>query len=194
MKSVFKAFAPIFFLAVTSQAHASVIVEPAIGPLGDGDQISFGENIKGLPTATPGFTYQWNFSISESSFVLISESDTISRKRGLTSNPISGGELSLFHVGDPNVIAEVPILPAGSLTQSATLGVPDGVLLTSPGDYYFQILGNFSNPSSIVADITGSISVTSAVPEPSTWAMMLLGFLGVGFLAYRRKNGTLRLA
>jgi len=25
------------------------------------------------------------------------------------------------------------------------------------------------------------------VPEPSTWAMMLLGFLGLGFMAYRRK-------
>jgi hypothetical protein len=30
--------------------------------------------------------------------------------------------------------------------------------------------------------------VLTAVPEASTWAMMLLGFLGVGFMAYRRKN------
>jgi hypothetical protein len=30
----------------------------------------------------------------------------------------------------------------------------------------------------------------SAVPEPSTWAMMILGFAGVGFMTYRkRKNG-----
>jgi hypothetical protein len=28
----------------------------------------------------------------------------------------------------------------------------------------------------------------SAVPEPSTWAMLLLGFAGVGFMAYRRKS------
>ena len=28
----------------------------------------------------------------------------------------------------------------------------------------------------------------SAVPEPSTWAMMILGFFGVGFMAYRRKR------
>jgi hypothetical protein len=26
------------------------------------------------------------------------------------------------------------------------------------------------------------------VPEPSTWAMMILGFAGVGFMAYRRKS------
>jgi hypothetical protein len=32
------------------------------------------------------------------------------------------------------------------------------------------------------------------VPEPSTWAMMILGFAGVGFMAYRRRNGALRLA
>ena len=28
----------------------------------------------------------------------------------------------------------------------------------------------------------------AAVPEPSTWAMMILGFAGVGFMAYRRKS------
>lgn len=40
--------------------------------------------------------------------------------------------------------------------------------------------------------ITGEITVTSvsAVPEPATWAMMLLGFSGVGFLAYRRRSGA----
>jgi CHRD domain len=30
--------------------------------------------------------------------------------------------------------------------------------------------------------------VLAAVPELSTWAMMLLGFAGVGFMAYRRKS------
>ena len=27
-----------------------------------------------------------------------------------------------------------------------------------------------------------------SVPEPSTWAMLLLGFAGIGFMAYRRKS------
>ena len=37
---------------------------------------------------------------------------------------------------------------------------------------------------------------TTAVPEPSTWAMMILGFFGVGFMAYRRKGNqpAVRLA
>ena len=32
------------------------------------------------------------------------------------------------------------------------------------------------------------LGVTAAVPEPSTWAMLLLGFAGLGFMAYRRKS------
>jgi hypothetical protein len=44
--------------------------------------------------------------------------------------------------------------------------------------------GNSSDP------LTGSLTISAAVPEPSTWAMMILGFLGVGFMAYRRKNQT----
>jgi hypothetical protein len=33
----------------------------------------------------------------------------------------------------------------------------------------------------------------ASAPEPSTWAMMLMGFAGLGFMAYRRRN-TLRIA
>lgn len=40
-----------------------------------------------------------------------------------------------------------------------------------------------------------NLTVTAAVPEASTWAMMILGFAGVGFMAYRRKSGVaMRLA
>jgi PEP-CTERM motif len=41
-----------------------------------------------------------------------------------------------------------------------------------------------------------SDSVIAPVPEPSTWAMMILGFFGLGFMAYRRKSPAtgLRLA
>jgi hypothetical protein len=33
-------------------------------------------------------------------------------------------------------------------------------------------------------------AVAPAVPEPSTWAMMILGFFGVGFMAYRNRKPT----
>jgi hypothetical protein len=34
----------------------------------------------------------------------------------------------------------------------------------------------------------------AAVPEPSTWAMMILGFAGIGFMAYRRKSKSALMA
>jgi hypothetical protein len=40
----------------------------------------------------------------------------------------------------------------------------------------------------------GEADLTTAVPEPATWAMMLLGFAGIGFMAYRRKSKPLMAA
>ena len=40
----------------------------------------------------------------------------------------------------------------------------------------------------------GGRAVTGAVPEPSTWAMLLLGFAGIGFMAYRRKSKAALMA
>jgi hypothetical protein len=33
-------------------------------------------------------------------------------------------------------------------------------------------------------------NIAAGVPEASTWAMMILGFLGLGFLGYRRSSGS----
>ena len=44
---------------------------------------------------------------------------------------------------------------------------------------------------------TGSVAgdtIVAGVPEPSTWAMMILGFAGIGFMAYRRRKGALVVA
>ena len=56
------------------------------------------------------------------------------------------------------------------------------------------------SPTEILVDVTGDAPLVgdklildvntggvAAVPEPSTWAMMILGFAGIGFTAYRRK-------
>jgi hypothetical protein len=52
-----------------------------------------------------------------------------------------------------------------------------------PGDF---AVGNFQfGNTSTSFDVT---SIAEAVREPSTWMMMLLGFAGLGFMAYRRKS------
>jgi hypothetical protein len=41
----------------------------------------------------------------------------------------------------------------------------------------------------------GAFNDPPSVPEPSTWAMLMLGFAGIGFLAYRRRTqGHFRFA
>jgi hypothetical protein len=40
----------------------------------------------------------------------------------------------------------------------------------------------------IFQNVTLDQTQVAAVPEPSTWAMMVLDFGGLGFLAYRRKD------
>ena len=82
-----------------------------------------------------------------------------------------------------------------------------GSSITSSGDQVFGSEGNgviqfngtftsisWTNPSfeNWYGFTVGTFA--SAVPEPSTWAMLLLGFLGVGFVAYRRKDGAVRFA
>ncbi len=45
------------------------------------------------------------------------------------------------------------------------------------------------------AQVDASLAVSiAAVPEPSTWAMMILGFLGMGFIGYRRRSTVFRVA
>ena len=53
------------------------------------------------------------------------------------------------------------------------------------GGYLSGSLGFWGVCSQCVAD--GTITI-SAVPEPSTWAMMILGFVGLGIMGYRRKH------
>jgi PEP-CTERM motif len=46
---------------------------------------------------------------------------------------------------------------------------------------------NFQADTGLLSGTSVIGTVTTSVPEPSTWAMLLLGFAGVGFMAYRRK-------
>ena len=47
-----------------------------------------------------------------------------------------------------------------------------------------------TGPDTFVDGTPGTPGTFSAVPEPSTWAMMLLGFAGLGFAGYRKaRNG-----
>jgi hypothetical protein len=73
---------------------------------------------------------------------------------------------------DPNA----PIISLGSFGEVATVNPSTGVVET-------VLLSGLSAPH-------GLDFIPFAVPEPSTWAMLLLGFAGLGFLGYRHSRAA----
>ncbi|MCY7279394.1 MAG: PEPxxWA-CTERM sorting domain-containing protein [Sphingomonas bacterium] len=77
--------------------------------------------------------------------------------------------------------------------QSANLGFTQlngADLFTGPGSNPTFNLGTFNLSGGFTAGpavLTISRAAVSAVPEPGTWAMMLIGFGAIGFAARRRR-------
>lgn len=81
-----------------------------------------------------------------------------------------------------------PISPGNGYYDTAAKAfafgaTPSTFTLTSASTVNFSIFDDF------LGDNTGGISLdVSAVPEPATWAMLILGFSLTGFAARRRRN------
>jgi hypothetical protein len=101
---------------------------------------------------------------------------------------IFGGVAETATIGfGTDVFADLNIEATGlGFTQYAGADLFTG----NPADPEF-VLGTFTLPSIVTGTSFLTISEVAAVPEPSTWAMMILGFAGVGCMAYRKKrNGS----
>lgn len=79
-----------------------------------------------------------------------------------------------------------------TLNTGSTMTLGDFPNVNQPDDPAGYLFGlNIAGASSIkfsTTDTAFEFAFTSPVPEPSTWAMMILGFCGMGYLAYRRRN------
>jgi len=80
--------------------------------------------------------------------------------------------------------------PSPNFTNAAAFGYTDFSSLVLATGSSSTIAFSFSEPQSFWRLDNVTVSV-AAVPEPSTWAMMILGFAGIGFMAYRRNKPTL---
>jgi hypothetical protein len=98
----------------------------------------------------------------------------------------SSGSGDTFGIDDMTLDVPAGYVSGGALSGSSTF---DSTTIASlgftPGTYVFS--WNSSGVGAAVADDSITVEVGSAVPEPSTWAMMCLGFAGLGFLAYRKR-------
>jgi hypothetical protein len=118
-------------------------------------------------------------------------------KSGPASTSFSITSASFFQVGGNLSVNQAGItVTNGVVTSLAAQGSADA--FTTDGTV-FQLTDNVHPGFDFALDsqeeegsISGKIVVgapmVAAVPEPSTWAMMILGFCGVGFMAYRRKD------
>ncbi len=92
---------------------------------------------------------------------------------GLTLNQVGGG------VGGSGIVFHLTDAEAAAL--NATLAANAGAEVFTVGATFANAQGG--------NDVIQAIQLTTAIPEPATWALMILGFLGVGLMAYRRREG-----
>jgi hypothetical protein len=81
---------------------------------------------------------------------------------------------------------------ANDASIPASINTPFSVNLPGSGEFFY--LYNGARQIQLGLDVS-SLTV-AAVPEPSTWAMLLIGFAGIGFAGYRksRRCGSSALA
>jgi len=96
--------------------------------------------------------------------------------QGISTDPSTGGEY-FISLGNGLYGMEIYFDPTTLFAGQTTLIDPQSFVTLSAEPTGFTV--------------SGTLVISTAVPEPSTWAMMILGFFGAGFMAYRRKSASI---
>jgi hypothetical protein len=205
-----------FVLAVSSRANAYVVTyspglngplgnqvtfdglpalsPPAVGP-GNGNFTSNGVTFQGtglvVNGTNPNFYAAPAGDNSNYMAVLGGRSETLSYASLMSEFGLFWGSIDSFnHLTFLNTND-----PGFSLTISgsdlpAPPPIPFGDQANSASNQYVTITGLPAFNEVVFTSDQNAFefdNVAAAVPEPSTWAMMILGFLGLGYLTWRRK-------
>jgi PEP-CTERM motif len=113
------------------------------------------------------------------------------------SSPVTDPVLAIVSLGQPgitasfNFTASEPFVllgggPSSTWAGQALTRVGD-IVYGAEGNGLVQFMGAFSSLTWTNPVFEDYYAVTvGSVPEPSTWAMMALGFAGLGFVGYRK--------
>jgi hypothetical protein len=184
----------LFFLASASASYADVFNFDFNGP-----------SVSGTGTFTGSLQSPGVYDITAASGSITDSADSPSTYTisGATTSPDFGSADNLLYFpAGPNSNQGYANTSSYLDTGGITLSTFGGVIFNL---YDFQnaygLANSTDDPSGglggpPINEAIDNFSVTAAVPEPSTWAMMILGFFGLGFMAYRRKQSgpSLRLA
>lgn len=121
---------------------------------------------------------------------------------GPSFSDITAGDLSLSSISDLTgiffgvraKISDVSLWTAGGTLVATDSSMADGVTFddVSIGEYVVKLSGkvlNHKKPGLYFGGFAVTSAVTSAVPEPESYALMGAGLLAVLFLSRRRNNG-----
>jgi hypothetical protein len=204
MISIKSAFLGVLLAGGISAGHATVVITAGSGGGNPDENILFKTNQVG--TTVSGFgnntNTQMNFTSSDILTVSSAGQADIKAQDGGFNN------LSFLSATAGTGFTDLlfNITQAANTTNTVMFSFADQFANPAPGGTGTFTLGNGSNFFRVTASggevITlGSFTTTAdvtdfqqvrvtvgAVPEPSTWAMMILGFAGVGFMAYRRRG------
>jgi hypothetical protein len=187
MKSILLAGALALAVGATP-AHAAQINVENIGAV-------FNQSLALPAQDTPGsgiaFAEFFEFTLPVTETVTVSMSDSATG-----GGRIIGGVLSLNDFTSSALVS--PFQPMGALIESSALNnVLGGQEATVSPDVltagsYFAELSGVSGGSPIHIAVDGTITALST-PEPSTWAMLLLGFACLAWAGVRRKSARFAL-
>jgi hypothetical protein len=176
--------------AVASTAHAADQI--TVENIGSVFNQSLALPAEDTPGSGIGFEQYFEFTLPVAETVTLSVSDS-----GIGNLRIVGGELSLntFTLTGP----VSPFIPLGALIDSDALvnviGGQEATVapnLLGAGAYFAEVSGvSGGSPIHLAIDgtITGVTGVGStATPEPSTWAMLVLGFAGLAWAGFKRRG------
>ncbi len=197
-----------------AQADAAVIYDnlsaSSSGADGVSAEIGFGSLYDSFSTGTSGF------GLNQIQVLLGGNPDAGALQVSLLSDNNIAPGLFLANIGTVSDSQLSSTLAVFTFTLSAP------ILLAANTRYWVELSDNASTPTSAVwswsFDTSGvgvageyfansccisanpgngpyQMSVSGSVPEPSTWAMMLIGFAGIGVAAYRRsKRASAKIA
>ena len=164
-------------LLMPTVGHAAIV-----GSLGIDPNLNVGRTITGGGT----FDDQYTFTLDNP--------ETITIVAILNTYPLGPGSSAFIADFTGEVVSGTPALPGGVVVGPELATSPcgavancqslGGIATLAAGNYFLDFTGD----AGATAAYGGTINtVAAAVPEASTWAMMLLGFCSLSFFAYRKR-------
>jgi hypothetical protein len=126
--------------------------------------------------------------------IVLGEAETVSTvpaNLGVSGNPVEGFYVANYPVDIQKAAASEFAGLQGTAIVTGEFGsnspVTDIAYDSGTGFYDTTLVGNLPNQSEDGIFVTAERQML-LIPEPSTWAMMLMGFAGIGFAAYRKST------